>query len=149
MDDSHWEMVTYMRRKGLFGLGKWKPDLNREPPPKNEWPTHVKALETRTFNAFIEKYPMSLIDFYSPSCKPCNAIAPQIRVFSKRYKYRIAFGKVNVLTNRELAGDYHILSVPNLIIFSYGEKVKTMIGKSLLAGINEALDDILSEFEKK
>ena len=138
-----------MGRRGLFGLRRWKPDLDREPPPKNEWPTHVQALETRTFNDFIDKYPISLIDFYSPTCKPCTAIAPQIRVFSKRYKYRIAFGKVNVFNNHELAKDYNILSVPNLIIFSYGEKVKTMIGKGLLAAINLALDDILSKFEKK
>ena len=137
-----------MGRRGLFGFGRWKPDRTREPPPDNEWPTHVKALDSRTFHAFIDKYPISLIDFYSPSCKPCNAIAPRIRVFSKRYKYRIAFGRVNVSSNRELAKEYDVLSVPYLFIFSYGEKVKTLIGKNLLAEINDALDVVLLKFEK-
>ena len=103
----------------------------------------------RTFHDFIDSYPISLIDFYSPTCKPCKAISPQIRVFSKRYKYRVAFGKVNVLNNPEIAEEYNILSVPYLFIFSYGEKVKALLGKSLLAGIEKALEEILVEFEKK
>ena len=127
----------------------WCADRTREPPPNNEWPTSVRTLDVRTFHDFIEKYPVSMIDFYSPTCKPCKAISPQVRVFSKRYKYRIAFGKVNVMTNREIAGEFNILSVPHLFIFSYGEKVRSMIGKNLLAEINEALDDVLKKFEKK
>lgn len=138
-----------MVRTGFLGLKRWKPDLTRESPPKREWPTYIEPLDIRTFHDFIAKYPVSLIDFYSPACKPCKAISPQIRLLSKCYKYRIAFGKVNVFDNREIAEEYHIMSVPYLFIFSYGEKVKSLLGKNLVAEIDVALQEILAEFEKK
>jgi thioredoxin-like negative regulator of GroEL len=138
-----------MGRRGLFGFGRWKPDSTRDPPPKSAWPGSVVDLDDRTFHEFIDKYPVSMIDFYSPTCKPCNAISPRVRVFSKRYRYRVAFGKVNVKANREIAEEYNILSVPHLFIFSYGEKVRSLMGKNLLAEMNDALDDVVMRFEKK
>jgi len=138
-----------MVRTGFLGLKRWKPDLTRQPPPKREWQTYVQPLDNRTFHDFIATFPISLIDFYSPACKPCKTISPQIRLLSKRYKYRVAFGKVNVIDNREIAEEYHIMSIPYLFIFSYGKKVMSLLGKNLVAEIDEALREILAEFENK
>ena len=130
--------------RGKFKLRKDGPDHDREPPPREEWPTHVKRLDTEDFADFIERYPVSFIDFHSPDCGPCRAIAPQIRLLSKRYRYRVAFGKVNVRENIELASRYRVQSVPNLMVFSYGKKVTAMLGRKSTGDLKKAIEEGLS-----
>jgi len=121
-------MVTFMGLKELFKLKKWEPNLSRPPPKKSDWPDHIISLNNKKFDKFIEKYPLILVDFWASWCGPCKTLTPKFRKLSKEYKGKVAFGKVNVDSERELAKRFHVLGIPNVIFFSYGEKVKNITG---------------------
>lgn len=134
--------------RDLFKLSKWKPDLNRTPPPKKSWPDHIVTLNAKKFDKFIEKYPVVIIDFWAPWCGPCKTIAPRVRQLSKMYKYKVAFGKVNIDNYKTLARRFHIMGIPNLIFFSYGVKITSLTGIKPLDEIQAKIDEILGKFEE-
>lgn len=137
-----------MGLRELFGFKRWEPDLDRAPPPKEDWPDHVLTLNTNEFDKFITKYPLSVVDFWAPWCAPCKMIAPRIRQLSKTYKGRVAFGKLNISQNKGLTMRYHIHGIPNLVFFSYGEKVTNITGVCSTGAIKDKIDDILDRFNK-
>lgn len=132
----------------LFGLKRWKPDLEREPSPKKEWPDHVLTLSSSEFDNFINKYPVSIVDFWAPWCRPCKLIVPLIRQLSRRYKGKVAFGRLNIDQNRNLAKRYHVLAIPNLVFFSCGEKITNIAGVRSIKELQVKIDDILMKFER-
>ena len=133
---------------GLLDLFRLrKSDLNREPPPKEEWPDYVISLDKRSFNMFIEKYPLSLVDFWAPWCSPCKKVSPRVRRLSKLYKGKVAFGKLNISENKDIANQYHIMSIPNLVFFCYGKKVTSLVGVKSIGDIKGKINSILKRFE--
>jgi thioredoxin 1 len=136
-----------MGLKDLFKFKKWSPDLKREAPGKSDWPDHIITLNHRKFDKFIDKYQVSVVDFWAAWCGPCKTLAPRIRQLSKMYKGKVAFGKVNVDSERELAKRFHILGIPNLIFFSYSEKITNITGVRPLPDIQKKIDEILEKFE--
>ena len=132
----------------LLGFKKWKPNLDREPPSKEDWPGKVLTLNSRKFDGFIDKYPLSVVDFWAPWCGPCKVIAPRIRQLSKTYRGQVAFGKLDITGNKMLAMRYHIMGIPNLVFFSYGEKVTSTSGVKSIAAMQDIIDDILKKFNR-
>lgn len=121
----------------------WVRGSKREIPPEEEWPISVKILSEDDFEDFIHKYPVTLIDFYSPHCGPCRAMSPKLRKLSKRYEKKAAFGKVNTRKNKALSERYGVRSVPTIMIFKWGKKKKTIVGKRSMADIRNSLEDVL------
>lgn len=138
-----------MSLRDFFKLGKWQPNLSRKPPPSNAWPDHILTLKSKNFEKFIDKYPLSMVDFWAPWCKPCGELAPRIRKLSKMYNGKVAFGRINVDDHKEISKRYHILGIPKLIFFSYGEKVTNIVGVKPIKDIQEKIEEILGKFEKK
>jgi len=40
--------------------------LNKQTLSTKEWPDHIITLNKIKFNEFIQKYPLSIVDFWSP-----------------------------------------------------------------------------------
>ncbi len=103
-------------------------------------------LDKKNFDDFIERYPVSLVDFYSPTCGPCAGFSRTIRQVSRNYKHRVAFGKLDVTENQELAKRFKVMSVPYTVIFSYGKKVYTLMGKKTERELARVLDQMLDKY---
>ena len=93
-----------------------------------DWPDHVVTLEGNNFNKFIEKYPFSVVDFWAPWCAPCQVIATRIRRLSKIYNGKVAFSKIDIQKNQDIAKQYKIVGIPHLVLFSYGIKISSITG---------------------
>ena len=134
--------MIYIR---IFKRKDNKHNLNQEVQLVKEWPDHIVILEKNNFNNFIEKFPLSLVDFWAPWCAPCRVIAPRIRRLSKVYKGKVAFGKLDTQKNQDIAKQYKIMTIPYLAFFSYGKKISSMIGVRPVSDIKNVIDDLLKK----
>jgi len=134
---------------GFFKRKDDKPNLDQKVHSVKEWPDHVVILEENNFNKFIEKFPLSLVDFWAPWCAPCRVIAPRIRRLSKIYKGKVAFGKLDTQKNQDIAKQYKIMGIPYLSFFSYGKKLSSIIGVRSVGDIKNVIDDLLKKRNRK
>lgn len=107
---------------GIFKYKKRDRNSREKSPSSLKWPDHVLNLDEKNFIKFVEKYPLSVIDFWAPWCAPCKTIAPRLRRLSKIYKGEVAFGKLDTQKNQDIAKQYKIMRVPHLMFFRYGKK---------------------------
>ncbi len=126
---------------GNLGLKKKK-----DVPPLEEWPVDVVQLNDKIFTLFIKKYPLSLVDFWAPWCGPCKTISSRIKRLSKLYNGQVAFGKINVQENRQIADQYHVMNIPYLVFFSYGKKIASLVGAKSMMDIKRKIDSLQKKF---
>ena len=130
-------------------LGLFKRKVLRDPDRKassvGKWPDYVVTLNGKNFNEFIQKYPLSLVDFWAPWCAPCRTMAPRLRRLSKIYKGKVAFGKIDTQANEAIAKKYKIMGIPHLMFFRYGKKVSTVTGVRSIGDLKDIIDDLLKK----
>jgi thioredoxin 1 len=93
-----------------------------------EWPDSVKELDEKGYEAFIKTYPSVAVDFWGPSCAPCKMLSPLIEALSNEMKGKVAFGKVDVTKNLKLVQSLSIRSIPTMVYYRNGVKVKETQG---------------------
>ena len=79
-----------------------------------------------------------LIDFWAPWCGPCQMVGPIIEEIAAE-REDIIVGKINVDDEMELARQFRIVSIPNIIVMKNGEKVASAIGYKPKADILKLL----------
>jgi thioredoxin 1 len=84
-----------------------------------------------------------LLDFWGSGCKSCYIIAPTIEKLSDQYTGRFKFCKINVDDNQKTASQFHVMSMPTLILFKDGKAVDTVIGAQSESALKSRIDDLL------
>lgn len=79
-----------------------------------------------------------LVDFWAPWCGPCRMQAPILEDFAKDHG-DVKIVKVNVDDNQELAAHFNIMSIPSLLVFKNGVKVKEAVGLHTKAELAELI----------
>ncbi len=69
-----------------------------------------------------------LVDFWAVWCGPCKMIAPHVAALAQEFAGRAVVGKLNVDENPRVAGQFGIMSIPTLLIFSGGKVVDQIVG---------------------
>ena len=69
-----------------------------------------------------------LVDFWAPWCGPCRMAGPVIEELAGEYEGKAVIGKVNVDEERQLAGQYGVMSIPTVILFKDGKEFDRQIG---------------------
>lgn len=83
----------------------------------------VVNLTDQEFDAWIkEKDQPVLVDFWAEWCQPCRMVSPTVAQIAADYKGRVRVGKINVDDFPELAAQYGVRSIPNIILIK-DEKV--------------------------
>ncbi len=69
-----------------------------------------------------------LVDFWAQWCGPCRMISPIVDEIAEELKGRLKVVKINVDEAQDLAGRFHIMSIPTLLIFKAGKPVEQIVG---------------------
>jgi thioredoxin 1 len=81
-----------------------------------------------------------LVDYWAEWCGPCKMIAPMLEESAANYAGRLSLAKLNVDENPKAPSQFHIRSIPTLMLFKGGQPVATKVGalsKSQLAAFIE------------
>lgn len=85
-----------------------------------------------------------LVDFWATWCRPCAMIAPLLDELAKEYGDKIKFTRLDVDQNPNTAAQYHIMSIPTLIIFKNGEPATHIVGFRPKSELKKSLDTALA-----
>ena len=77
--------------------------------------TEVLAVEGRT-----------IVDFWAPWCKPCDAIAPVLEAIAT--DHGLGLVRLNIDEHIGVPSRYGVLSLPTVILFEDGEPRATVVG---------------------
>ena len=99
------------------------------------------SVNSETFTSeVLDQTKLVLVDFWAEWCGPCKQIAPTLEELAEKYSENLSVCKVDVDSNRELAMQYNVRSIPSLMIFKKGEMVDSLIGAVSL----EELEDLVT-----
>lgn len=72
----------------------------------------------------------AIIDFWSPTCGPCMAMAPDFEAVAEVFdEAPIRFLKLNTAVHGNLAAAFNIRSVPTLLLVHRGEVLDAIVGR--------------------
>jgi len=81
-----------------------------------------------------------LVDFWAEWCGPCKAIGPVIEELATEYADKAKIGKVDIDSNRDIAMQYNIQSIPSILIFKDGQVIETFVGMKSKEDLAAAID---------
>jgi thioredoxin 1 len=102
----------------------------------------IRNVTDTTFETEVLASPVPvLVDYWAEWCPPCKMIAPILDESAASYAGQLNIAKINIDDNPKVPSQYHVRSIPTLMLFRDGQPVATQVGavnKSQLAAFIEA-----------
>lgn len=71
----------------------------------------------------------AILDFWSPSCGPCMAMAPAFKEVAEHFADEpIRFLKINTASHPHLAAPFNVRAVPTMLFLNNGEILDVRVG---------------------
>jgi thioredoxin 1 len=89
----------------------------------------IEAVTDTTFEAQVlaSSVPV-IVDYWAEWCGPCKMISPILDEAAKRYAGQLAVAKLNVDENPKVPSQFHVRSLPTLMLFKNGQPVASKVG---------------------
>lgn len=100
----------------------------RESLGKSQYPSSTITVTDASFDEFVSKYPLVLVDCWAPWCGPCRMLSPVLDELATEMQGKVVFGKLNVDEEKMTAVSFGITSIPAMLIFREGKFVDQLIG---------------------
>lgn len=97
----------------------------------------IKYLEKNNFNELV-KEGYHLVDFYAEWCGPCKMMGPVLESIEDK----IDIIKIDVDKFPDLAQEYRVMSIPDLMIFKDGEKILESVGFQTKEDLEEVINNL-------
>jgi len=81
-----------------------------------------------SFRKELETSAPVLVDFWAEWCAPCRMTAPVLEDVARDKAGQVKVVKINIDQNPTTATQYHVQSIPTLILFKNGRPVETLVG---------------------
>ncbi len=104
-------------------------------------PSRPEKLSDSTFDSYVQKYPMVIVDCYADWCMPCRMVSPIVEELAVDMQGKVAFGKLNVDESQMVAMKYRIMSIPTLLVFRDGNLIDTIIGAMPKTALKSRIDN--------
>jgi thioredoxin 1 len=88
----------------------------------------MQLLNSSSFNEAINGPLPVVVDFYADWCGPCKRLSPILEELAVDNEGKALFYKVNTDDEPELAMQYEVSGIPNVVCFKNGEVYKRAIG---------------------
>ena len=85
----------------------------------------------------------TMVDFWAPWCKPCEAIAPILEALAADHDLGLV--RLNIDEHLGVPSRYGVLSLPTVILFAAGEPRATVVGARPRSHFERAFADWLGE----
>ena len=98
------------------------------------------------FTNILSSNRICVVDFYADWCGPCKAIAPIYEQLSAQLSRpgTLAFTKVNVDNQKQIAQTYNITAMPTFMVFKSGRETKRIKGADMKA-LDQAVKQLAQE----
>ena len=104
---------------------------------------HILEITSENFEEKVINSNMPvLIDFWAEWCGPCKQLIPTVEKIALDYKDKVVVGKINVDNYSDLAAQFNVRGIPNLLVFNDGKAQEQLVG--LVP--EEQIIDILNKF---
>lgn len=80
----------------------------------------------------------TIVDFWAPWCKPCEAIAPILEALAADHELGLV--RLNIDEHIGVPSRYGVLSLPTVILFENGEPRATVVGARPRSHFERAFD---------
>lgn len=87
----------------------------------------VKQITSQTFDKTLTENKIVVVDFYAVWCGPCRMMHPVVEELSNQFT-NIAFVKVDIDNDTQLAISQNVQVVPTFIAYKNGAEVNRIIG---------------------
>ena len=98
-----------------------------------------------TFNDVINSGTLVLVDFYATWCQPCKMMHPILEQVKGELGDRIRIIKIDVDKQSATANQYHIQSVPTMMLFRRGEVLWRTSGAMQRAELLATIDSFMKQ----
>lgn len=89
---------------------------------------NVTVGTSENFDAILSGDKPVFVDFWATWCGPCRMVSPVVEELAAEYGDRVAFVKVDVDDEPDLAQRFGVMSIPNLVLIKNGEVVDQSAG---------------------
>ncbi len=106
---------------------------------------NVKEFNTTNWEQEVLKSDQPvLVDFWATWCMPCRRLSPVIDRIADQFAGRVKVGKLNTEESPEVATDYNISGIPQLLVFKGGQENTRVAGLQSESEVAKMLDRVLA-----